>query len=178
LPSREGDPIEGENPITVPLLPALAVPASAMISVVPLTINSSELQLRTLTTSTWDPAQCCPPPPWQATQRDIPLGRTPGVGYTVGRFFAGWDSAFWCQSTSDLGAGTMSGQHLFGTRTYAIVDEGSQVGPVGGMRITGTRNGKTMTGTITLWICVVNEDFEIEDPPRQFRFTFVATRLR
>jgi hypothetical protein len=96
----------------------------------------------------------------------------------VGPHFSGWDSGYWSESTGDLGAGTMSGQHLFGTRTYTIVGEGSQVGPAGGVRITGTRNGTTMTGTITLWIWVLNEDSEMEDPPRQFRFTYVATRMR
>ena len=170
---------EGGGPIADAFTRLLAAPRSGAITI-ETAGATTELRVRVRRASLWDPATCCPLPAFaSATEMLLPLGMTPPVQFTLGAFFAGWGSNSWSQSTNNLSAGTLTGQYIPGTQSYAIKDMGTQVGPSGGIRINATRNGTAMTGEITVTIWWVDADSGmIETPPETFRFPFTATRMR
>jgi hypothetical protein len=104
----------------------------------------------------------------------------PQVQHTVDPYFAGWNITSWAQSTTDLNAGTLTGQYVDGLTTYPL-NVGSGVGPVAVLRITGNRTGTAMTGVISLtgWSIIIPVEGVLLDPvPRTFEFPFTAVRLK
>ncbi len=173
------DELEGSDPIVSLFKRLLAVPTAGLISIAPVVDDSTELRLRVLRAAVWDPAACCPPPSAPAAEWQQLLGVTPTVTYSFGPFFSGWGSSTWSQSTTDLDAGTVTGQFIPGTASYRIKDAGTQVGPAGAIRINATRSGTTMTGQITITIWWNNENTgEVERPGETSRFPFTAVRMR
>jgi len=136
------------------------------------------LRLRVLPGAIWEStANCCPPAAGLTELRQT-LGEMPAVPSGVGPYFSAWPDSRWQQSTPDLGAGTLTGRYIMGTIDYKIKDVGVQIGPRGVIAIQGTRNGRQMTGkiSITVW-WVGDESGEVEDE-ETFDLPFVATRIR
>jgi len=156
------------------------VPTSGLIAIEPGSQGGTELKLRVLLNTTWTGAGCCPPDPVGPGNELVQLlGVDPTVSFTVGPFFAGWNTNRWSQSTTALSTGTLTGRYLLNVGPRKIRDAGTQVGPGGAFVTQGVRNGATMTGTITLVIWWVDDDTqEIEGPGEEYRLTFTATRLR
>ncbi|MGE0439081.1 MAG: hypothetical protein AB7S39_01235 [Gemmatimonadales bacterium] len=168
-------------PFQVLLARLLAVPQSGLIAVDDEGGGKKVLRLRVLPAGTWDPTECCPPPAAPGELRQS-LGEQPTVTYQVGPFFAGFGTTEWSQSTSDLGAGTLFGQYVAGgTESRKIKDAGVQVGPVDFIRISATRNGSTMTGTMTVFAWFQDEETGEVDPefePTSYVLRFTAVRLK
>ncbi len=157
-------------------------PQAGLIAIEDESGGGTALRLRVLQTGTWSLTNCCPP-----SARLLPgeiqsfLGKMPEERFSVGSFFAGYDSNRWAQSTADLGSGTLTGQYLDGgLRSYSFADGSSQVGPRGVLRITATRNGTAMAGMITLtgWFVDSDTDEIDESGPGVFRLPFTAVRLK
>ncbi|MHB1329555.1 MAG: hypothetical protein ACYC2K_15265, partial [Gemmatimonadales bacterium] len=174
-----GDDISGGNDLAQLLERVLAVPTSGVITLEE-TGAGTELRLRVLRSATWNPADCCPLPAFDAGRElELGLGVGPRQNYTFGPFFAGWDFSSWSQSTEELSAGTMTGQFVLGTMSYKIEDAGTQTGPAGGVRFTATRSDMVMTGTITLTIWWIDDDNgEVTEPGEEFRLPFTAVRMK
>lgn len=174
-----GDDIEGSGPIHDLLERLLASPQSGLITIDDVA-GGTELRLRVKKSGVWSANDCCPLPEYNAgAEMFTQLGVDPELTHQVGAFFAGWDRSYWSQTTDDLGSGQMTGQYVNGTTTYQIKDAGSQVGPRGGTRISASRTGTAMNGTITFTIWFINsESGKIEDTPDEFRFPFTAVRIR
>lgn len=159
---------------------AVAVPGSGLIAIDELGAGSSTLRLRVLPTATWSAANCCPPAATLPGEVRQTLGVMPQEASGVGPYFAGWETSRWSQTTEDLGSGTLTGQYIMATGPYDIEDIGTQIGPRGGIRITATRNGKVMTGTIriTIW-WVDGETGQLrQGGSEDFVFPFTAERIR
>lgn len=174
-------------PLSEILVNATTSPGTAMISLAS-GLGVSELSLRGLPGG-WNATNCCGNGPALPGELRGRLGLSPAFTTTYGKYFVdrGYGATRFSQSTTDLSAGTMSAEASLGTYTYNIrVPLGGpdrQPGPEIVMRMDGIRNGKVMTGTITLTY------FSIEDPtgndptfyidgPETFRFPFTAMRIR
>jgi len=155
----------------------LTSPGMGLIAVTQRSPTASDLELRILT-SLWDPTAPSPTPARRPGEFDYPLGEIPTVSTPMGSFFAGWDTNFWSQSSTNLNIGTMTGQSRLGLGVWPIKDAGSQVGPMGATRFTATRSGITMSGTIFLWVWYIEESGFVERPAVGYRFPFTATRMR
>lgn len=173
------DDLQGGNDLALLLERVLAVPTSGAITVEE-SGGTTELRLRVLRTATWNPAQCCPLPPFNSgTELQLRLGVTPPQLHQVGPYFAGWGSSFWTETTQDLGTGTMTGQDVLGIQVYEIKDAGTQTGPGGGIRFTASRNGTTMTGIISFTVWYTDDTSgEVDTPPSVYRLPFTATRMK
>ncbi len=139
-----------------------------------------EINLRVLTSGTWQDDECCPLKPGNpGAMKVLKLGASPRVEHQVGPFFAGWGFSDWSQTTDDLSSGTITSQYISDWVSYTVHDAGSQMGPAGAFRLQATRSGKTLTGTIEIFIWWFSDrDNEIHDPPESFRLPFKATRMR
>lgn len=168
--------IPGSSPMVQQLQRMLAAPSSTLLSVDYSSVNTNELLLKTLMNQVWSQDACCPPPAPE-TPRLLILGRDPTESYALGPYFADWGSSFWSQSSTDLGTGTMMSQHIFGTHVYNIDDQ-NQVGPAGGVRMVASRLGKSMSGTIAIFIWFVDTDGDLIGPPDVYHFPFTAGRVR
>ena len=160
----------------------VAEPQSGLVAIEEEAGGKTVVRLRVLPSTTWGGANCCPPPlaafPGEFRQS---LGEQPSVTYPIGPFFAGYGVTQWSQSTTDLGAGTLTGQFIAGgTEVRQIKNQGSQVAPKDVIRISATRNGTSMTGTISIYGWLQNvETGEIENAvPSSWVFAFTAVRLR
>ncbi|MHB1330062.1 MAG: hypothetical protein ACYC2K_17830, partial [Gemmatimonadales bacterium] len=167
------------SPLGTLFLRILSTPQSALIAIDEDADGRTVLRLRVLQGGVWSNANCCPPSaatlPGELQQT---LGTMPEESHPVGPLFSGWNINRWAQSSEELGEGTLTGQYVDGLTTYGVKDEASQQGPRGVLRITGTRNGTTMTGTITLTGWFVDEDNIVDPEPATFRLPFTAVRLR
>lgn len=67
---------------------------------------------------------------------------------------------------------------MLGLVQYRVKDAGTQTGPAGAVRLIGTRNDKTMTGYIGIYIWPFNGDDEIDSGPDLYQFRFTATRMK
>lgn len=174
----EDEDLQGSGPIFEQLQRIVARPHSTMLSITQITESASELQLRTLMSAEWDPAECCPPVP-HGSILTLDLGSQPGKSNGLGPYFSPWNTSSWTQTSTNLSSGTMSGQSIPGTVSYNIKDVGVQTGPAGAIRMTATRNGTTMTGMISIYIWFVNQsDGKLAAPPDEYRFPFTAKRVR
>lgn len=176
------DPEAVGNPFQDMIRRLLAVPQSALIAIEAEPGGRTVVRLRVLPSSTWGPGSCCPPPlaPFPGELRQS-LGEQPTIVYPVGPFFAGYGTTEWAQSTTDLGAGTLTGQFVAnGTQPRRIKNHGTQIAPTDFIRITATRSGLTMTGTIRVVAWFQDEETgEIDDDdPTTFDLPFTAVRLR
>ncbi len=157
---------------------AVAVPGAGLIAIDPQGAGTV-LRLRVLPTATWSTANCCPPAATLPGEVRQTLGVMPQEASGVGPYFAGWEASRWSQTTQDLGSGTLTGQYIMATGPYNIEDIGTQIGPRGGIRITATRNGKVMTGTIRITIWWVDETGQhLQGSSEDFVFPFTAERIR
>ena len=115
---------EPGSPIADFLVIAVGAPGTTMISVDPGIFNSTELRLRQLANGSWDTTNCCSilgtALPGETSYR---MGVTPSVMTTVGSHFAGYDISRFSQDPN-LGAGGMSGQYVFGSRSYYVYRHG------------------------------------------------------
>lgn len=142
--------------------------------------NAIELRIRAKQSGVWSAGDCCPVPGYNAaTEWKLPLGFAPAVSHPVGPFFAGWGTSFWNQSTQALDGGTLTGQYVPRVLQYQIHDQGTQTGPGGGFRFTGTRNGNMMTGEITvhIWLVDVLTTGEVSGT-KVSHLPFTAMRIR
>jgi hypothetical protein len=175
------DPVEDRQdwPFTPLLERLIAVPASGLIAIDTVAPgNGSRLAVRVRTTSTWIGVTCCPPP-LQGAELMQELGRTPASTYPLGNYFAAFRPNTWSQSTSDLGAGTMSASRIDGTHVYGVKNAGSQLGPTVAWRLKDVvRNGLQMTGKIAFYWWGVDDNGVIETEDKETWFQFTATRLR
>jgi hypothetical protein len=158
----------------------LAAPGSGLITIEDAGGGKQELRLRVLRNSLWDPQVCCPPPSNAAAEWRAILGVTPRIDYAMGPRFAGWNFSSWSQSTTDLTTGTITGQHVLELISYKVKDAGNQTGPAGVFRISGTRNGNTMTGIITVHIWWVDTETGTlyPDAEEAYRMPFTAVRMK
>lgn len=170
------------SPFQVLLARLLAVPNSGLIAIDNDGNGKTSIRLRVLPNAPWAPNLCCPtaqPLPGEMRQT---LGERPTVTYSVGPFFSGFGTSEWTQSTGDLTTGTLRGQYVAGgTVSRLIKGAGTQVGPVDFIRIVATRNGPTMTGTITVYAWFPDETTGEVDPvtePSSYVLSFTAQRLR
>jgi len=182
----EDDWLDNEDPsedvFTDMITRLVADPQSGLVAIEEEAGGKTVVRMRVLPSTTWGSANCCPPPlaafPGEFRQS---LGEQPSVTYPIGPFFAGYGVTEWSQSTTDLGAGTLASQFIQGElEVRQIKDQGSQVAPNAVIRISATRNGTSMIGTITVygWLQDV-ETGEIEDAePSSWVFRFTAVRLR
>ncbi len=173
------DEISGGGEIGQLLERVLAVPTSGAITAEEVG-GGTQLRLRVLRGGAWNPDDCCPLPAFDGGREySLTLGAMPQQNFSFGPFFSGWGFSSWSQSTEELFTGTMTGQHVLGTASYRIRDAGTQTGPAGGARFTASRNGMTMTGTITLTIWWVDEDDGlVHQTGEDFRFPFTAVRMK
>lgn len=157
----------------------LTRPGSAIITIDTVG-DTTELRIRVRRTGTWADTVCCPIPVYNPSLEKLQtLGTNPPTLKSFGPYFAAWNQNGWSQSTSDLNTGTIAGRWAHGTHTYKIKDAGSQLGPEVGILFTGTRAGKTLSGTITLTAFYWDTDTgEIDSPPTLYRFPFTAVRMR
>lgn len=128
-------------------------------------------------TGAWVVDSCCALPPAVATDALL-LGPAVTTPNNVGPYFAGWESNFLTQSTPDLTMGTMQSQRAFGTVVYTIPNAGSQIGPSGGVRVTGTRNGDVMAGAITFYLWFLDDLTGEVSQAIPFAFPFTARLVR
>jgi hypothetical protein len=170
---------DADFPPNGPFVDLLARPGSGLL-MLETTPTGTQLSLRVRKSGVWTPADCCVFPPFNAAlHHQLRLGVSPSVANAVGPFFADWRQSSWSQSTEDLGSGTMTGRFVDGTRTYNIEGQGTQVGPELALKLSVTRNGKLMTGFLSLTAWYEDaEDGEVDTPPEEYRFTFTATRIR
>ncbi len=131
----------------------LAVPQSGLIALEEEPGGRTVLRIRVLPATTWGSSNCCPPSLTPLPgEKQFLLGESPFVNYSVGPFFAGFGVSRWAQSTEDLDAGTLTGQFVHGGLiTRLIEDGGDQAGPRDLVRISATRAGTMMTGTIEVY---------------------------
>jgi hypothetical protein len=138
-----------------------------------------ELRLRVKRSGVWTAENFPVPAHNIANEWLLPLGVKPTASHPVGPFFAGWGTSFWTQTVESLDAGTITGQYVTETMTYAIKDAGNQTGPAGGFRFTATRNGKLMTGELVLYMWWIDDESgEVEEAPDVYHFPFTAGRIR
>lgn len=160
----------------------LAVPQSGLIAIDDEGGGNTVLRLRVLPTLQWVANACCAPPTPLPGEMRQTLGVRPTVSYAVGPFFSGFGTSQWTQSTTNLGAGTLTGQFVDGgTKPRVIKQAGTQAGPVDFIRISATRNGTTMTGTITVYAWFEDDDDREVDPatePTTYVLAFTAVRVR
>lgn len=159
----------------------LASPASGMIAIAPDDTQLPthlRLDLRVRKVGTWTNSSCCPVAPQGGGEWVQLLGRTPPVQFAVGPFFAGWDRTYLTQSTEDPSSGTMESQFIFPLVSYQVKDAGSQSGPATVIQMAATRNGSSMTGTLTFVIWFSDGDTGNVSSPEGYRFPFTATRMR
>lgn len=164
------------------LMRALAAPEAAMLALVQ-GGTTTQLQLRVRKTTLWTDQLCCPPAAFSGfVEWLLPLGTNPPIVKPVGPYFAGWETTHLNQTSASLDEGVMTGQYVPATVPYPIKGQGTQTGPAGGFRIVATRDGDTVTGTISLymwWIEYEDDDDqtgEVSNPPEVFEFQFTAER--
>jgi hypothetical protein len=169
--------IGGSGPFVALLERLISSPGSGLLAVEAGTGSGTQLRLRVRNSGVWEDDDCCPLPAPSGGELVQVLGTDPSTPHSVGPFFAGWNTDFWSQTTTDLASGTVTAQQALGHATYQIKDGGNQVGPAGGLRLEATRAGTAMTGVLTVTIWWWNEDTgEVEDPGEVYRFPFQAVR--
>lgn len=179
------DPEEltGESPLYTMIERIFAVPASGLIALENEAGGKSVVRLRVLTAATWTTMNCCPPTltPLPGELRQT-IGEMPATTYSVGPFFSAYNITQWSQSTTNLAAGTLTGSYIDGgLQSRKIKDLGTQLGPRDYIRIEATRNGTSMSGTISIVAWFQDEDTDEVDPrsePTTFRLPFTAVRIR
>ena len=166
-------------PLAVLFNRILAAPNSGLIAIDDEGGGRTVLRLRVLPTALWDATRCCPPPASATGELRQTLGIMPEESFEVGPLFAGWGTNRWSQSTGDLATGTMTGQFVDGLTEDNVKGAGTQAGPMGVLRIEATRNGATMTGTISVtgWFSDTDGEQFVDPDPASFRFPFTATRM-
>ena len=179
-------------PLAVILQRAIASPASAMIAVDE-AAGGSALSLRINNTGPWTARNCCGPIPLPApNELRALLGVLPAIGAAAtDRAFEGYTQSRWSESTSDLGAGSMTGQYATGSFQYEFRPPLGPAeppirrsGPEYVLRLTATRNGTAMTGVITFYYWAFEEATPTE--PRGYfdrdatsaSFPFTAVRIK
>ncbi len=155
----------------------IASPRSAMLAVEKKDDGVRELNLKVLRSGVWTAADCCPPVA-TGPLMIMNLGTSPATSLSVGPFFSEWKSSNWTETTSDLASGGMEARDVFGLVQYRVKDAGTQTGPAGAVRLIGTRNDKTMTGVIGIYIWPLNDDDEIDSGPELYQLRFTATRMK
>lgn len=158
----------------------VAAPRSGLISIVELEGGATELRLRVKKGGLWEEEMCCPPPPFSGgAEYMTSLGRDPAVPFNVGPYFSAFNATKWSQTSTNLNEGSVTGMFIPGLTVYQIKDLGSQTGPAGAIRITGTRDGKNFTGVIIITIWFEEADSgEIEAGADHYEFPFTAIRMR
>ncbi len=176
-------PVAGE-PLVSFLLQMVASPGTALLAIDEVPGGSSELSLRIRNSGTWNDGNCCPAGATvQAGVTRQRVGSSPSTFTAVGPYFNGFGEAGWTQSSTDLGAGSVTGREVVGTLSYNVRDAGTQIGPRLYLHLQGVRSGRTMTGTILLvyWPILDPQPFEsvrYVDTPDAFEFSFTAERIR
>lgn len=157
----------------------LTHPGSAIITIDSVG-NGTELRIRVRRSGMWTDSNCCPVPAYNpALEKLQTLGTNPPTIKSFGPYFGAWTQGDWTQSSTDLSSGTMAARWAHSTHTYKIKDAGTQLGPEVGILFSGTRAGRTLTGTITLTAFYWDTDTgEIDSPPTLYHFPFSAVRMR
>lgn len=141
--------------------------------------NVQELRIRVRKSSLWAQQTCCPIPPFNGgSEWALTLGFNPAKTHSVGPYFSGWGTSHWSQTSTALDAGTITGQWVPSTTTYTIKDVGVQTGPAGGFRITATKSGNSLTGTLSLYLWSVDDESgQLEHGADVYEFSFTAVRM-
>jgi hypothetical protein len=179
-------------PLAMALQRAIASPNSAMIAVDAGLSPAEELSLRVKVNGGWNASNCCGTlsGPVAGELREL-LGVAPSQAVAVGQVWQqqGYVSNQWSQSTADLGAGGIVGQYLKGSSSYlfdasTVSGPAQQTGPEYVLRISATRNGTAMSGTISFLYWDLNEPIPGETErwndvfPTIYNFPFTAVRLK
>jgi hypothetical protein len=189
-------------PIAQLLQQAITSPGSAMISVdlaAPRLAGVPDLvllRLRINLTGSWTTSNCCGPVPALGASHPNELwaelgSRKPSLQPGFGTRFTDYEDDYWKESTSDLGAGTMEGQHPTGRYTYefrppdpATQPPIIQTGPEYVLRISAARRGTAMSGTITFYYWPRQDPIPGESAayydefPDSYSFPFTAVRIK
>jgi hypothetical protein len=176
------DELSGSSPFYTAIQRIVSNPAAGLISVDSTSGTTTAVRLRVLSGSTWSLNNCCPAAsaPLGGEFRQI-LGEMPATTYAVGPFFAGFNVSQWSQSTPNLASGTLLAQYVDGGLVPRMIrNRGTQLGPRNFIRLSATRNGTQMTGTITVYAWFQDEETGIVDENElsSFRLPFTATRMR
>ncbi|GAB1342093.1 hypothetical protein MASR1M101_12200 [Gemmatimonas sp.] len=176
------DELSGSSPLYTAIQRLVSSPEAGLISIDSTSGSTTAVRLRVLSGSTWSLNNCCPAAtsPLGGEFRQI-LGEMPATTYAVGPFFAGFNVSQWSQTSPNLSTGTLLAQFVDGgLESRMIRNRGTQLGPRNFIRLTASRNGTQMTGTITIYAWFQDEKTGLvpEDELSSFRLAFTATRLR